>query len=289
MNSSLVILDTETATLFGAPHLLELGAVRVVDGEIEDQFESLVCPQVEIEPGATEIHGIRQEDVREAPLTQEVLESFREWAGQSWLAAHNASFDAGVLGFEYARHGMSAPPGVFIDSLRLARKWIPESIDHKLTTLCQQLELEEGPHHRALSDAVYCWMVIAECIERIEAEEQISIGYSELATRCGAPLTIESARPRLPRLARRLRPLEAAARDGEAITLVYGEGQESPAQLQVRPRFLFQRKKLSYLEAECHRTGTLKTYRLDRVQKVLGTGATHSASSLQRGRRKLNN
>lgn len=274
MNSSLTIIDTETATLFGAPHLLELGAVRVVDGEIEDQFESLVCPQVEIEASATEIHGIRQEDVRNAPLTAQVLEEFREWVGDSWLAAHNANFDAEVLGFEYARHGMSPPPGVFIDSLTLARKLIPESIDHKLVTLCQHLELEEGPHHRALSDAVYCWMVIEECIERIEQEADEPIGLAELAGRCGAPLTIESAQPRLPRMARRLRPLESAL-DGETeLTLLYGEGKESPARLDVRPRFLFQRKKIGYLEGECLRSGTLKTYRLDRVQKVITTSTT---------------
>lgn len=269
MNSSLVILDTETATLFGAPHLLELGAVRVVDGEIEDQFESLVCPQVEIEASATEIHGIRQEDVRQAPLAAQVLEDFRTWAGESWLAAHNAKFDAGVLGFEYARHGLTPPPGVFIDSLSLARKLIPESIDHKLTTLCQQLELEEGPHHRALSDAVYCWEVIAECMDRVEAEEGQRPGWPELAGRCGAPLSIESALPRPPRLPRRLRPLEQAVRSGDELTLVYGETQQSTAKLGVRPRFLFQRNKTGYLEAECLRSYTLKTYRLDRVQKVL--------------------
>lgn len=272
MNSSLIILDTETAALFGAPHLLELGAVRVEAGEIQDQFESLVCPQVEIEPGATEVHGIRQEDVRQAPLCGEVLESFREWAGDAWFAAHNANFDASVLGFEYLRHGMQPPPGVFIDSLTLARKAIPESIDHKLETLCQHLELEEGPHHRALSDAVYCWMVVAECMERIEAETGAEPTWAELAGRCGAPLTIEAAEPRAPRLARRLRPLEHALRDDDEITLLYGEGNASPARLGVRPRFLYQRKQVGYLEAECLRSATLKTYRLDRVQKVLPIG-----------------
>jgi DNA polymerase III epsilon subunit family exonuclease len=278
MNSSLVILDTETANLFGAPHLLELGAVRVVDGEIQDQYESFVCPQVEIETGATEIHGIRQDDVRNAPLTAEVLDSFREWAGDCWFAAHNASFDAGVLAYEYARHDMTPPEGVFIDSLSLARKLIPESIDHKLVTLCQHLELEEGPHHRALSDAVYCWMVIAECIERLETEGDGTIGPAELASRCGAPLTIESARPRPPRLARRLRPLETATPGVDELILIYGEGQESPARLSIRPRFLFQRNKTGYLEAECLRSGTLKTYRLDRVQKVLTSD--HPSGSL---------
>jgi DNA polymerase III epsilon subunit family exonuclease len=271
MSSPLVVLDTETATLFGAPHLLELGAVKVVDGEIEDQFESLVCPQVEIEPGATEIHGIRPEDVRQAPLVGEVLERFRDWAGDAWLAAHNANFDAGVLGYEYCREGIEPPPGVFLDSLPLARKAIPESIDHKLETLCQHLELEEGPHHRALSDAVYCWMVIEECAARIAEETGTPPDWRELAARCGAPLTIASATPRPPRLARRLRPIEGALREGAEVVLVYGESEESTARLGVRPRFLYQRKQVGYLEAECLRSATLKTYRLDRVQKVLAS------------------
>lgn len=268
MNSSLIILDTETATLLGAPHLLELGAVRVVDGEIEDQFESLVCPQVEIEAGATEIHGITQNDVRSAPLVREVLEQFREWAGESWFAAHNAGFDSKVLAYEHARLGMTPPPGVFIDSLTLSRKYIPESIDHKLVTLCQHLEFEDGPHHRALADAVYCWMVIEECMERI-AEDGALPTWAELAAKCGSPLTIESAEPRAPRISQRLRALERATRCESELTLLYGEEQRTPTHLGVRPKFLYQRHKTGYLEAECLRSNTLKTYRLDRVQKVL--------------------
>jgi DNA polymerase III epsilon subunit-like protein len=268
MNSSLIILDTETCTLLGAPHLLELGAVRVVDGEIEDQFESLCCPQVEIAPDATEIHGITQEDVRSAPLTAEVLEKFKAWAGDSFLAAHNAGFDATVLAFEYARIGMEPPTGTFIDSLTLSRKYIPDSIDHKLVTLCQHLELEDGPHHRALSDAVYCWMVIAECMERM-AELDIDDSLTSLAAHCGAPLTIESSIPRPPKISSRLRPLERATDAGEEITLLYGTKGDPPTQLGVRPRFLYQRHKNGYLEAECLRSNSLKTYRLDRVQKTL--------------------
>lgn len=268
MNSQLIILDTETCGLQGAPHLLELGAVRVVDGEIEDQFESLCCPQVEIESEATEIHGIRQEDVRQAPLTADVLEQFTRWAGDAWLAAHNAKFDATVLGFEYARLGMTPPSGTFIDSLTLARKYIPDSIDHKLVTLSQHLELEDAPHHRALSDAVYCWMVIAECMQRM-AEQGIDDSWTSLAAHCGSPLTIESAIPRDPKISTRLRALERATAQGEEITLLYGSGDGSPSTLGVRPRFLYQRHKTGYLEAECLRSNSLKTYRLDRVQKIL--------------------
>ncbi|MCB9915629.1 MAG: 3'-5' exoribonuclease [Planctomycetes bacterium] len=265
MSPSFVVLDTETATLLGAPHLLELGAVRVVDGEIQDQFESLVRPEVEIEPGATEVHGIRQDDVRDAPPAPEVLAAFREWVGDDGLAAHNARFDAGVLGFEYARHGMQPPSGAFVDSLAVARRWIPESVDHKLDTLSQHLELEEGPHHRALSDAVYCWMVLAECLARMGG----GAGFNELLALCGAPLTMAGAAPLAPRMKPRLRPLSAAAAAGDEVVLVYGEAPEHVAQLPVAPRFLYQRHQTGYLEAVCLRSGTLKTYRLDRVQKVL--------------------
>ena len=58
MDRPLVVLDTENATARGAPHLLEVGAVRVVDGEVQDSFESLVCPPVEIDPETAAFHGI---------------------------------------------------------------------------------------------------------------------------------------------------------------------------------------------------------------------------------------
>ena len=64
MDRPLIALDTETATLGSPPHLLELGAVRVLDGEIQDTFEALVCPAVPIDPGAEMIHGITEEQVR---------------------------------------------------------------------------------------------------------------------------------------------------------------------------------------------------------------------------------
>ena len=53
------------------------------------------------------------------------------------------------------------------------------------------------------------------------------------------------------------------------ITLLYGSKLEPPARLEVLPRFLFERRDKGYLEAECRRSGTLKTYRLDRVHRVL--------------------
>jgi DNA polymerase III epsilon subunit family exonuclease len=268
MSNTIVVLDTETATLQGAPHLLEIGAVRVQEGEIQDSFERFVRPEVEIDPMATAIHGITDDDIQDADDPATVLGEFFDWVGEDWLAAHNAPFDAKVISFEARRQSIDElPPGVFLDSLPLSRKYIPESPNHKLVTLTEHLDLEDGPHHRALSDAVYCWKVLEECWERAGGLSKVSL--TELLTRSGRPLTFASAAPDSPRFPRRIRALGDNLDSGEELTLLYGSAGEQAATLKVRPRFAYRRRDKDYLEAECSSSGILKTYRLDRVQKIL--------------------
>lgn len=265
MDRPLVVLDCETAAPAGAPHLVEIGAVRVEDGEIQDSFQELVCPPVPIHPESFAIHGITDDDLRRAPFAAEVLPRFSEWVGKDWMAAHNAGADTRILGYEYARAGLEPPCGPFMDSLALACVHIPEAPDHKLDTLRQHLDLEEGEGHRALTDAVHCWKVIEECLERAGGLSQA--WSSELLGR--NPLTIARRRPGQARMSPRLRPLERALAAGEPVQLVYAREDGAPTPLHVQPRFLFERRGKSYLEAECQSSGLLKTYLLERVRKVL--------------------
>lgn len=264
MDRPLVVLDVETATARGAPHLLEIGAARVVEGEIVDTFESLVRPEVPIDPETNAVHGIGDEHVRAAPDAREVLGHFARWVGGDWMAAHDARADAWVIGFECARHGLEMPAGPLFCSLKLARKHIDEAPDHKLETLRQFLDIEGDVRHRALADAVACWKVIEACIERMGAPAPAT--WSLVFARY-SPITIASAAPRTPRLAQRLRALEAACRNRERVTLVYGQANET-ARLGVTPHLLFEQGERGYLEGECARSGLIKTYRLDRVQRV---------------------
>jgi DNA polymerase III epsilon subunit-like protein len=273
MDRPIVAFDTETASLRGAPHLLELGALRIVDGEVVDTFESLVRPDVEIDPEATAFHGIGEGDVRQAPGTAEVLERFAAWVGDDWMAAHRAEADARVLGFEYARADLAPPPGPLLCTLRLARKAFPDAPNHRLETLCDHLGLEEGAHHRALPDAVWCWKVLEACAARLGSEASdgdadATAGAVRLLATCGTPITIAANGPALRRsLKPRLRALARAASDRARVRLSYGEG-DAPATLSVTPRILFDLGDRSYLEAECGSTGRIKTYRLDRVHRV---------------------
>ena len=268
MDRPIVVLDTETAASRGAPHLLELGAVRVVEGEIADRFESLVRPQVPIDPEAAAVHGIQDADAAGAPSAVELLPDFLAWLGDDWLAAHDAPKDARVLAFELARAGLPLPSAPIVDTLRLARKLIPESPDHRLETLASVLELEVDQLHRALPDAVAAFKVLEACAERLAPPVT---GERLLAAEGGSPSTIQRHAPPGPRMKPRWRPLADACETGATLTLVYGSEEEPPAQLTVVPKMLYNSNKKGYLEAECVSSGTLKTYRLDRVHRVLST------------------
>lgn len=269
MSRTLVVLATETATLRGAPHLVELGAIRVADGEVVESFGRLARPEVPIEPEARAIHGIDEETVRDAEPAAAALGEFNAWAGRDWFAAHDAAGHARVLAFEYARARLEPPPRPFLDTLQLARRYLPDSPDHRLETLRQMLELEEGPSHRALADAIDCWQVLEAVIERRGG----GFDPAGLLTECGAPLTIPASLPPHPRLPPRLRALAAALEQGSEVTVLYGEGETAPAPISLRPRFLYASGGKGYLEAECLASGMRKTYRLDRVRRVLAGGA----------------
>ena len=271
MPRRLVVFDTETANAGLAMHLLELGAVAVEDGEVVDHFQSLVRPEIPIDARTSEVHGIVDADVVDAEPASVVVPRFLAWMGDCWLAAHNAPFDVGVLGYEAARHGLALPARPVLDTLKLARRHIGESVDHKLETLVQHLDLDIDEHHRALSDATAAWLVVEECLARRAAEADAPAGeslWAEFLHHGASRRDLAQALPRAPRLSPRLRPLEAACRARAEVLMHYGEGEGGLALMRVLPRLLFESGEKGYLEAECLRSGMLKTYRLDRVRRI---------------------
>lgn len=264
MDRPLVCFDSESATAYGPPHLIEIGAVRVVDGEIESEFSTLCRPEVPIEPATTEIHGLDDADVADAPPTAAALAALFDWLRDDWLVAHDAPQDARALAFESARAGLAPPSAPWIDTLALTRKLLPDAPDHRLETLCEHLDLEDGPRHRALADAVWVWKVLEACLERDDAPAT----GTELLARSGRRVTVSGEWPE-PRLKPRLRRLKSASVEGTGVTLVYGDPDDEPVPLDVVPRLVYRLGGHDYLEGECAKSGLLKTYRLDRIHKVL--------------------
>src|SRR6267154_2104619 len=132
--------------------VVEVGAVRVVGGEIVDRFHTLVKPYRPITPGATKVHGYTDAAVREAPSFAEVWPAFRAFMGDDVLIAHNGQhFDIPVLRrLAAGRDGVDSL--VFYDTLPLVRSLSRDSA--KLEDLALRFGIDAGRTHHALDDAV---------------------------------------------------------------------------------------------------------------------------------------
>src|SRR5438477_8317375 len=132
--------------------VVEVGAVRVVGGEITDRFYTLVRPYRPITPGATAIHGYTDGDVRHARPFAEVWPEFRAFIGDDIVIAHNGQqFDIPVLRrLAAGRDGVASL--VFYDTLPLARSLSRDSA--KLEDLALRCGIDAGRAHHALDDAV---------------------------------------------------------------------------------------------------------------------------------------
>src|SRR6266545_3587068 len=144
--------------------VVEVGAVRVVGGEIVDRFHTLVQPYRPITPGATAVHGYTDADVRGAPSFAEVWPAFRPFIGDDVLIAHNGQhFDIPVL--RRLAAGLDGVDDlVFYDTLPLVRSLSRDSA--KLEDLALRFGLDAGRAHHALDDAVTLARVYRELERR---------------------------------------------------------------------------------------------------------------------------
>lgn len=168
-----IAFDLETTgTVPGVDRIVEIGAVRFIEGVPEAIFATLIDPLRPIARGATAVNGISDDMVRGKPLIESVLPSFAEFCGDDILVAHNAPFDAQFLTADIKRHESVAPNGIIIDTLPIARKVFPGLPNYKLGTLVQYLKINTAGFHRAEEDATYCGQLFFQMIKRISVGGQ---------------------------------------------------------------------------------------------------------------------
>src|SRR5216117_2104956 len=140
--------------------VVEIGAARVVGGDIVDRFHTLVQPYRPITPGATKVHGYTDADVRDARSFAEVWPEFRAFIGDDVLIAHNGQhFDIPVLR-RLAAGWEGVDTLVFYDTLPLVRSLSRDSA--KLEDLALRFGIDPGRAHHALDDAVTLAQVYRE-------------------------------------------------------------------------------------------------------------------------------
>jgi len=179
VDTEFVVFDLETTGAKAPPcRVTEIGAYRVKDGKITEEFQTLVNPETPIPPFISQLTGISNEMIRAAPKFREVANNFLDFIGDSVLVAHNAHFDMRFLNHEigrvYADYRVANPS---LCTVRLSRRLVPHVENHRLNTLADYYSVALINHHRASDDA----HATAHIFLKLLAELQ-NLGVIDLAT-----------------------------------------------------------------------------------------------------------
>ncbi len=164
---TVVVLDFETTGLSPnqGDRAIEIGAVRMVQGQVTDRFQELMNPGFRISGFIANYTGITNAQLRSAPPCEEVMDRFADFIGNDNLVAHNASFDARFLDAELQRLSRSYS-GSFACSMLIARRLYQSAPNHKLGTLVEYKNIPtDGVFHRALADTemtAKLWLVMLD-------------------------------------------------------------------------------------------------------------------------------
>lgn len=165
-----VVLDFETTGFDPMRNdIIQIGAIKFEKAKMIDQFARYARASHPIPQRITEITGITDEDVEDAPPIKESLIQLRDFISDYTLVAHNASFDLKFLIENFRRFDISYPPLKVIDSLTIARKYIHETRNHKLTTIKNFLRME-AQSHDAIEDCRVTGQLYYYC--KIRKEKQ---------------------------------------------------------------------------------------------------------------------
>ena len=172
--TTFVIVDLETtgASPKKGAAITEIGAVKVRSGEYLGNFESFVNPLTPIPEYITQMTGITDLMLAKAPVIDEILPAFLEFAGsqeQTVIVAHNAPFDLSFLKSAAKEIDLDWPNYKTLDTVTIARQILSkEDVPNcKLSTLAQFFGTKTEPNHRALDDAKATTEILHGLIERL--------------------------------------------------------------------------------------------------------------------------
>ncbi len=180
--TSIAVIDFETtgATPAQGARATEVAICLLEGGRIVDRFASLMNAQVWIPPFITQLTGITNEMVADAPPAEEVMRDAVAFVGARPLVAHNAAFDRQFWRSELAHCGLVAEHE-FACTLLLSRRLYPDVPNHKLGTLAQWFDLPvSGRAHRALADAEVAAHLLARMQRDLEKRHDCSDANSAL-------------------------------------------------------------------------------------------------------------
>ena len=188
--SSYVVFDLETTgTSPKTEAIIEISALKVVDGKVVDTFSTLVNPEKPISPGATAVNGITDDMVKNEPTLDIVLPQFNEFIEDYILVGHNIHcFDMKFIWKAAEALFGQTISNDYIDTLPMSRKCLPQLAHHRLVDLATYYDIDTAGAHRALQDCIMNQL----CFEYMQDEPELT--PTKKCPNCNSELLLRNGR-----------------------------------------------------------------------------------------------
>ncbi len=180
MDNTYVVFDTETTgfNAAGVDQMIEIGAVKIKNGEIIDRFDKLIDPKRHIPYKITELTQITDAMVAGCDDEKTVTKEFLNWAKDLPMVAHNAKFDISFIEMAMKKYDLGEFKNTVIDTLELSRALDQGYARHGLSQLVKRYNVpwDEDAHHRADYDAEGTALVFHKFLQKLDSQnyEKIS-------------------------------------------------------------------------------------------------------------------
>ena len=151
--NNFVVFDIETTGLDPMfDEIIEIGAIKVKDGKVIDTFSTFIKPEYKISEFITELTGITNDMVKDAPKIEEILPKFITFIKDDILVGHNVNFDINFIYDNLVKLEQEPLKNNFVDTLRLSRRLLPNLQHHRLVDLTEYYKINNSGSHRAIRD-----------------------------------------------------------------------------------------------------------------------------------------
>lgn len=169
--SEFTVLDFETTgTSARNSRVIEVGLVKIKNLKICDTFSTLIDPETNIPFYITELTGIANAQVKDAPVFNQIAKEIEDFIGDSVLTAHNLPFDLSFLKSEFDRAEIALEEYPMLCTLKLARRLYPHLPSKSLGAMTKHFRIKNKKAHRALGDAMVTAKILLKMIDHLKEE-----------------------------------------------------------------------------------------------------------------------
>lgn len=171
---SYTVLDIETTGFSSQKDsIIELSAIRVVDNKVTEEFSELVNPECYVSSYITKLTGISLQMLYSAQKIPVVLENFIEFVSDDIIIGHNVTFDINFLNRNKQLYFNSGFDNDYVDTLKIARKFLPQLKSHKLGVIAQYFNFNTDGMHRGLKDCIVTNLCYQKFLQMYKEQQMI--------------------------------------------------------------------------------------------------------------------